>query len=60
MLEASTVDKNHAGDVDIFRFYLPQRVQSPILITLQVEVMVARLPTTLGGRDRLAHDLTSI
>jgi hypothetical protein len=60
LLEAGTVDKNHAGDVDIFRFYLSQRVQSPILITLHVDVMVTRLPTALGGRDRLAHDLTGV
>src|ERR1700730_571534 len=60
LLEAGTVDKNHAGDVDIFRFYLSQRVQSPILITLHIDVMVTRLPTALGGRDRLAHDLPGV
>jgi hypothetical protein len=57
LLKASPVDERHSGDVDIFRFHLPQRVQAPILITLHVDVMVARLPTALGGGDRQAHDL---
>ena len=52
LLEASAVDKNHFGDVGIFRFHLPQRVQAPILIALHVRVMVPRLPTSLSGRDR--------
>ena len=60
LLEASAFDKNHSGDVDILRFHLSQRVQAPILITLHVDVMVTRLPTALGRRDRLAHDLTSV
>jgi len=60
LFEVSAVDKNYSGDFDIFRFHLPERVQAPIVIALHVVVMVTRLPTALGGRDRQAHDLTGV
>lgn len=58
--EASAVNKHHSGHVDIFRSNLPERVQAAILITLHVGVMVTRLSTALGSRDRQAHDLTGV
>src|SRR5690242_16801468 len=60
LFEVSAVDKNYSGDVDILRFHVPERVQAPILITLHVCVMVTRLPTALGGRDRQLHNLTGV
>ncbi len=60
LLKANAVDKNHSGDVDIFRFYLPESVQAPILNTLRVRIMITRLPTAPSGRKRLAHDLAGV
>jgi len=60
LLEARAVDKNHSGDIDILRLHFPKRVQASILITFYVDVMVTRLPTALGGRDRQSHYLTGV
>src|ERR1700683_1573116 len=58
--EASAVNESHFGDVGIFRFELPQRVQATILVALGVGIVVARLPTALGRRHRSARDLTGV
>src|SRR6266566_455328 len=61
LFETHAVDENHSGDVDIFGFHLATGVQAPILITLDISVViVAGLPTALGGRDRERHDLAGV
>jgi len=60
LLEAGAIDENHAGDVDVLRFYLAERVEAAILVTFDKGVMVTRLPTALGGGNGLGHDLTGI
>jgi hypothetical protein len=60
LFEASAVNESHFGDVGIFRFELPQRVQAAILIALGVRIVVTRLPTAFGRHNRLARDLTGV
>jgi len=59
-LEVRAMDDNDFVDFHSFRFHVPERVQALILIALHVNVMIARLPTALGGRDRQRHDLSRV
>src|ERR1700740_2235352 len=56
LLKTGTVDYHHSRDVDILRFHLPERIQSAILVALNVCVMVTHRPTAFGGHDGRAHD----
>src|ERR1051326_8836081 len=60
LLKASAVDHHHSGEVDTFRFQLPERVQAPIIIAFYICEVVTRLPTALCCQHGREHDLARI
>src|SRR5437016_12899135 len=46
LLEASAVDNDHSGDVDFFRFYVPEQVQAPLFITCRVTCQLRSVAAT--------------